>query len=390
MTTWLWRGLASPGALWLGFLVGKVGNWWRSVRPPLVDQQEETDCGPAALLSVLRFWGGDESLPAVRTLAQTEAHGTTLRGLSEAANSLGLRARGASGRFEDLLREPLPCIAHVVLEDARAHFVVVYRAVENRVWIGDPARGRAVLSQEAFERMWKTRSVLLLTPERALTRRPASGWTRWLYRYLKEEPAWLVQSLFLGAAAAASGIVTAVFVQLLVDRFIPEENVSMILATGCALLFLLLLRGLARYLRQLFLVRLNRAVSVRVNAEFLAHLYRLPLRFFESRATGDITTRIADGVRIQEGVLQLGGSAVVDTLIVVGSSICLLWIAPPLGIMALVFVPMYLGLIGRGATGLRREQVDALSAYGRVEAGYIDSMRGISDILGFGLSHSPS
>lgn len=364
----------------------RVRRGWRSLRPPLVEQQEETDCGPASLLSVLRFWGGDESLPVVRALAGTEAHGTTLRALRDAANSLGLRARGACGTFEDLRREAMPCIAHLALQDGRAHFVVVYRASRDRIWIGDPAEGRKVLSRGLFEQRWQTRSVLLLSPGPGLVRRPALRWTRWLYQYLREEPAWMIQSLFLGTVAAGFGIGTAVFVRLLVDRFIPEANVSMILATGLALLSILLLRGFARYLRQLFLVRLNRAVSVRVNAEFLAHLYRLPLRFFESRATGDITSRIADGVKIQEGVLQLGGMAVVDILMVVGSSLCLFWVAPPLGMIAVVFIPAYLAVLGHGANQLQGEQAGALAAYGRVEAGYIDNVRGISDILGLGLS----
>ena len=196
----------------------------------------------------------------------------------------------------------------------------------------------------------------------------------------------MVQSLFLGVVATALSLLTAVFIEWLIDQYIPQRNIPMILGTGSALLLVLLATGVSRYLRQRFLIRLNQIVSSDVNEDFLSHLYRLPLRFFESRAIGDITTRIADGLRIQQGLLQIGGAAVIDGLLVVGSALFLFLIAPPLGVIALISVPLYTAILLRAATALRTEQSAALSAYGKVESGYIDSMKGISDVLGFGVS----
>ena len=338
---------------------------WRGFRPPLVRQNEQSDCGPAALLSVLQFWGGDESLAAVRDLSGTDARGSTLLGLCDAAEALGLSARGAQGGFDELMHEVMPCIAHLVLKDGRTHFVVLNRVAEDRVWIGDPVRGRRSCSRDDFEAAWKTGSVLLLYPRERVRRCPPAGWVTWLSGYVRREPVWLVQSLFLGVVATALSLLTAVFIERLIDRYIPERNIPMILGTGSALRVVLLTTGVSRYLRQRFLIRLNRIVSSDVNEDFLSHLYRLPLRFFESRAIGDITTRIADGLRIQQGLLQIGGAAVIDGLLVVGSALFLFLIAPPLGVIALISVPLYTAILLRAATGLREEQSAALSAYGQ-------------------------
>ncbi len=368
--------------------ISRLGRWRVRFRPPLVRQHDASDCGPAALLSVLQFWGGDESFPAVRELSSTDARGSTLLGLRGAAEALGLEARGAQGGFEELRREAMPCIAHLVEEGGRAHFVAINRITRDRVWIGDPARGHRSCSRDEFETLWKTRCVLLLSPTARIRRRPPVGWVSWLFGYVQRESVWLVQSIFLGALATTLGLLTAVFVQWLIDRFIPERNVSMILATGLALLVVLLARGAAHYLRQRFVVRLNRRVSSHVNEDFLTHLYRLPLRFFESRATGDITARISDGIRIQQAVVQICGTAVIDGLVVVGSIVCLFLVAPPLGVMALGTIPLYTAIVARGTKSIRTEQTVALSAYGTLEAGYIDSIRGISDVLAFGVSNS--
>ena len=366
--------------------MGCLRRVWRRLRPPLVHQHDESDCGPAALLSLLRFWGGDESLAAIRELAATDGHGTTLLGLCHAAQALGFRARGAHGEIDDLARETLPCIAHLVQDDGRTHFVVVNRISWSRVHLCDPARGRRSCSRREFQSAWRSRSVLLLSPTERLRRHAPLGWISWISGYVRREPVWLVQSVFLGLAVTGLGLVTALFIESLVDRFIPERNVPMVLGTGAALVSVLLARGVASYLRQLFLIRLSKAVSCQMNEDFVAHLYRLPLRFFESRAIGDITTRISDGVRIQHGVLQLLGSAVIDGLVVFGATLCLFVVAPTLGTIAAVSLPLFTAVLVRAATPLRAEQGAVLSAYGKVEAGYIDSLKGISDVLAFSAS----
>ena len=81
---------------------------------PIVRQYDQIDCGPAALLSVLKFWGGDSSIVHVRELANTDAGGTNMAGLVQAAEALGLQAYGATGESEDLMKEKMPCIAHVM------------------------------------------------------------------------------------------------------------------------------------------------------------------------------------------------------------------------------------------------------------------------------------
>ena len=102
---------------------------------PVVRQYDQIDCGPAALLSVLKFWGGNSGLVHVRELANTDAQGSNMLGLVNAAKELGFEAVGASGDYEDLMKETMPCIAHVILENQLQHFVVIYKIDTKHVLI---------------------------------------------------------------------------------------------------------------------------------------------------------------------------------------------------------------------------------------------------------------
>ena len=70
--------------------------------------------------------------------AGTDASGTSLLGLYQAAQTLGFDARGATGDYESLRSVQLPCIAHVVVEGG-PHYVVVYEAGEHELRVADPA-----------------------------------------------------------------------------------------------------------------------------------------------------------------------------------------------------------------------------------------------------------
>ncbi|HOY45882.1 MAG TPA: cysteine peptidase family C39 domain-containing protein, partial [bacterium] len=120
-------------------------------RFPLVRQYDQLDCGPAALLSVLRFYRGDTTLVHARQLCRTDIQGTTMLDMVRAARAMGFKAQGARGSFEQLAKEKLPCIAHVILPDGMSHFLVIYKIEGERLLAGDPGKGRCKLERREFE-----------------------------------------------------------------------------------------------------------------------------------------------------------------------------------------------------------------------------------------------
>ena len=84
------------------------------------------------MVAVIHFFGGRTSITKARELSGTNQGGTTLLGLKEGAEALGLEATGATGTFDDLRSVQLPCIAHVA-RSGLLHFVVVWEVNERGV-----------------------------------------------------------------------------------------------------------------------------------------------------------------------------------------------------------------------------------------------------------------
>lgn len=350
---------------------------------PIVKQYDQKDCGPAALLSVLKYYGGNSSLPHLRELCNTSQQGSTMLDIVNSAKELGFKAIGASGEYEDLMEETMPCIANVIIDDTLNHFVVVYKIRDDKIFIADPGKGKYWLSKEVFLKIWKSKSVVLLKPEEELVRHEIPMWYNWLYSYVEKESSWVYQSLFLGTIYTILGLATALFIQLLLDKFIPQKDNTKILYSSGFLLGILFIKSIAGYLRQRFLIVLNKKINTKINADFLEHLFKLPKKFFDTRKTGDITARMNDAIRIQNSVLQVIGTSIIDLFVIIGSFSLMFYFAPILALLSLTLIPIYGLVLFISVRKLKGEQNEVMKGYALVESMYINSLKGIDEIISY-------
>ncbi|BAV75054.1 hypothetical protein TRE132_30650 [Pseudomonas chlororaphis subsp. aurantiaca] len=127
----------------------------------LVEQKTDFSCGAAALATVLRqaYWlDVDEEHIIKGMLANADQNlvrtqGFSMLDMKRYLESIGMRARGYRIPPEKLQAVTIPV---VVLMEIRGykHFVVMQRAQEDWVYIGDPVLGHKRYSHEDFVKGW--------------------------------------------------------------------------------------------------------------------------------------------------------------------------------------------------------------------------------------------
>ena len=90
---------------------------------PHFNQHDTMDCGPTCLRMVAAHYGRLYSLENLREKSLITREGTSMLGISEAAENIGFRTTGVKVNFEELKTAPLPCIVHW----NQGHFIVVYK-----------------------------------------------------------------------------------------------------------------------------------------------------------------------------------------------------------------------------------------------------------------------
>ena len=346
-------------------------------------QHDQSDCGVACLLSLIKYYGGNHSLEQLRLLSGTSKQGTTLLGLYQAANQLGFNAEGCEADIQALIDHKQPVILHVVLENHLQHFVVCYSHDEkNGFMIGDPAKGIYYLSAEALDEIWVSKSCLTLEPnEHFITSKSQNSSKKdWFLNLLKPDAKMLWVATVLGIFIAGLGMAMAVFSQKLIDDILPSNNQSKLIMGVILLTVLLLARVGLSVLREYFLMLQTKDFNNRINNDFFNNLLRLPKPFFDTRKIGELVARLNDTQRIQRVIKQLASQMVIDILVVIISMGFLFAYHWRVGIITLVSLPIYFYIIYRVNQKIITAQKDVMQGYALSESHYINSMQGISTI----------
>ncbi|WHF51912.1 peptidase domain-containing ABC transporter [Chryseobacterium gotjawalense] len=279
---------------------------------PFYKQPDAKDCGPTCLRIVSKFYGKTIPLQQIRNLSETTREGSSLLGLSDAAENLGFRSLGVQVDFNTLVEEvPLPCIVHW----NKQHFVVVYKIDKTeKVYISDPSYGLITYEKEEFIKSWIGENAtenteegiaLLLetTPsffknefDEQESKASFSFLSRYLFKYKS-----LVFQLAIGLLAGSlMSLILPFLTQSIVDVGIQNQDLNFIYLVLLAQVMLFLGRMGIEVIRSWILLHLSTRINISIISDFFIKLMKLPISFFDTRMTGDIMQRINDHHRIEQ------------------------------------------------------------------------------------------
>jgi ATP-binding cassette subfamily B protein len=299
-------------------------HWYR--------QLDSMDCGPTCLRMVARHHGRSLSASALRSQAQPSRTGISMAELARQAESVGLRTVALRCKYAPLVDKlPLPCIAHW---DQR-HFVVVYEARHGKVIVADPGCGVQTLSRGEFLRHFcggdddSPGVVLLLepTPEFFGDELPGPGDPRSslavLAGYLARHRAYLFQLLIGLFVGSLLSFVLPFLTQSLVDYGVASRDLGFVYVVLAAQLMLFVGRTTIDFIRGWLVLHVGARINIALVADFLVHLMRMPMPFFDARAPGDILQRIDDHRRVEQFLTTTMLNVALGSVLLTVSSIVL-------------------------------------------------------------------
>jgi ATP-binding cassette subfamily B protein len=364
----------------------RVGHWWQRTtqRYPFIEQQSAVDCGVACLVMVGRFWGKQFSLNQLRSIANVDRAGTSIKGLMNAAESLGFASRPVKASLDQLAKQPLPAIAHW----EGKHYVVVYRISRNRVIVSDPEIGRRQLTHAEFRQGW-TGYTLLLQPTIDFKNAPETK--EFLWRFLAlVKPHWklMIEVLLASVMLQIFGLATPLLTQILLDHVVVQQSESTFIAIGVGLLVLSVFRAILSSLRQYLLFHTANRMDLALIVGFITHTLRLPLSYFETRYVGDITSRLHENQKIREFLTSDALTTFLDILTVFVYLGLMFWYSRQMALLALVIVPLFVLIAVVATPFLQRISREIFTAKTTEGSYLIEVLTGIGTIKSMGLERS--
>ncbi|RYC66948.1 peptidase domain-containing ABC transporter [Spirosoma sordidisoli] len=277
---------------------------------------DQQDCGLTCLRMVANYYGRLYSNFHLRKISYVGRQGVSLYNLGKAAEHLGFKTIIGELSLTFLTtKAKLPCI----LFWDKSHFVVLYKISSNikrkkTFHIADPGRGKIKLDEDIFTKYWlageKKGFALFLEPTQLFydysTETETSNnkrsifhfFKQYFFKYRKNYFQVILSMLF----AAGVSLIPPFLTQSIVDYGIANKDTNFIILISAFQIILFVSGVISDIIRSHLLLHIGARINSSILSDFLIKMMKLPLSFFEAKASGDIMQRMNDHQRIENFV----------------------------------------------------------------------------------------
>ena len=258
-------------------------------RTPTLLQMEAVECGAAALGIILGYHGRMVPLAELREACGVSRDGSKASHLLKAAKHYGLKASGFKIKELGTLQK-LAC-PYIVFWNFN-HFLVIEGFSPKRVFINDPATGPRSISWQEFDEAF-TGVVLGFEPSDTFqTGDSTPNFWRSLWERLRNSVDVLFYCVLAGFLLVIPGLAIPAFSQVFVDQVLIENRADWLRPLILGIVLTSVLTGLLTLLQLRFLRRMKIKLSISMSSQFLWHILRLPVSFYDQRFAGEISSRV--------------------------------------------------------------------------------------------------
>jgi ATP-binding cassette subfamily B protein RaxB len=349
-------------------------------KPPVIIQDEATECGLCCLAMIAATHGYHTDLPSLRRAFPISLKGVTLTQIIRIAKRLDLDTRPLKLDLEGLAYLRLPCIIHWEFD----HFVVLVKVTSNHITIHDPAVGIRRISIKnasmyftgvALE-LWPTSDFKPSNEKKTVSLGTLIGKVIGLRRSL-------TQLFLIAFAIEIFSLAAPFYMQIVVDQGLSAADQGLLLTLAwCFALFIFLQHGLVA-LRSRMILYISTSLNVQWRSSLFSHLLKLPLSFFQKRHLGDIVSRFGSVDAIQRTLSTSFIEAVMDGIMGILTLTMLFLYSTKLATIPFISTIVYLSIRSLWYGSLKLATEEQLLHGAKQHSHFIETLRGIRVIRDF-------
>ena len=295
-------------------------------------QHNTKDCGAACLLTIIKYYNGNNTFENIRYLTKCDNYGITALNLVNASIKLGFKVTAIKCEYDSLEKIKKPAICHVTINNNYNHYVVLEKIVKDKIFVFDPAVGKRKYSKQEFIKIWNN-IVIELIPERKLDNIDCKLFPIFkniliINKYL------YIKIIMLSILSILLTLISNYYFKTLLE--IKVINVLLFFSV------IIILKEITDYIRNILTSKLEYNIDEYININTCNKLLTLPYYYFNSRTTGDILSKVQDLNYLKDLFIKLPIFIVVDLSLLIISSIILININKQLFLIFIVVCLLYL------------------------------------------------
>ena len=190
----------------------------------------------------------------------------------------------------------------------------------------------------------------------------------------------LIQVVIASFVVQLFTLANPLIIQVIIDKVISQRSLDTLQVLGIALLVLTLVEGLLASLKTFLFVETTNRIDQKLGSEVIDHLLRLPLEYFDKRPVGELGTRIGELEKIRNFITGRGLTTILDAGYSVIYIAVMLLYSIQLTIIALVVLPIQVGLTIIGAPLFRKQFRESAEDNAKTQSHLIEVITGIQTV----------
>ena len=249
---------------------------------------EALECGAASLCMILAYYKKWIPLDQVRTDCGVSRDGSNALNIYKAAEGYGLKVKANRFSMEQLTKEAkLPAIVWW----NRNHFVVLTKIKRDKAYVNDPARGSVVMPLDEFAQGYSKLCMQFEPGENFVLGGKPQSIMEFLFKRISGNQGALILVILTGILTVFAGVLTPVFGRFFTDEILGGGSHEWLIPFLLFFTVLILFKSYASILNAKAIGKATSKLSITTNSQFMWHILRMPMGFFEQRQAGDLAGR---------------------------------------------------------------------------------------------------
>jgi ATP-binding cassette subfamily B protein len=360
-----------------------------------VKQHDITDCGAACLATISKQYGFRTSITKIREVAGTDKQGTNAYGVIKAAEQLGFSAKGVKGDKSAFFSEfPLPCIAHVIVDGALLHYVVIHKITKKQIIFADPGKGIVKITPEEFfgEKpeegkppvyQWSGVLVLMVPNSTFEKGDETKGLFQRFFHLLLPQKRLILNVFVASMLITVLGILGTFYFKVLFDDILTAGLTKTLHILSVGVILLNLFKVLLSAFRSHLLLYLSQKIDIALLLGYYRHVLQLPMNFFGTRKVGEIISRFNDASKVRDAISGATLTIMIDTIMVVVGGVILYSQNGYMFGVTLVVVILYFIIVFSFNKWYKRLNQEQMENNAQLTSYLVESLNGIQTVKAY-------
>ncbi len=300
-----------------------------------------------------------------------------------------LTAKAVKGDQNAFFSEfPLPAIAHVIVDGALLHYVVIHKITKKQVVVADPAKGIVKYSPEEFFKQW-TGILILLVPSDRFEKGDETESTISRFWGLLLPQKRLLFDIFLASLVyTILGVGGSFYFKVMMDDIVPNSLEKTLHVVSIGVILLYLFQTLLNAFRSHMMLFLSQRLDISLILGYYRHVLKLPMNFFGSRKVGEIVSRFNDASKVRDAISGATLTIMIDTLMAIIGGIILYMQNSSLFAIAFIIVALYAVIVFAFNKPLKNINRKVMEDNSQLTSYLVESLNGIETVKAYNAERS--